>query len=308
MADIGFIGLGNMGGPMAANLVEAGHAVVGFDVVPAALEAAVARGVTAAASAEEAAAAAPVASTMLPAGAQVREVYTGAAGGADGGENGIIAAAPEGALLIDCSTIDVATAREVHQAAAAAGREMLDAPVSGGVAGAAAGTLTFMAGGAEAAFARAEPLLEAMGRTIVHAGGPGNGQAAKLCNNMILGISMIAVAEAFSLGQKLGLDPKIFFDITSKASGSCWAMLNHLPVPGIVETAAANRDFKPGFAAAMMVKDMALSQEAAGQAGAATPLGAVATALYREFVESGHGDLDYSAIIQMIREDYTKSR
>lgn len=292
MADIGFIGLGNMGGPMAANLVKAGHRVAGFDVVPAALEAAVAQGVTAIGSAREAAAA-PVVITMLPAGRQVREVYTG--------ENGIIEAAPEAALLIDCSTIDVATAREVHGAAAAAGRAMLDAPVSGGVAGAAAGTLTFMAGGAAEAVARAKPVLEAMGRTIVHAGGPGNGQAAKVCNNMILGISMIAVAEAFSLGEKLGLDAKTFFDITSKASGSCWAMLNHLPVPGIVETSAANRDFKPGFAAAMMVKDMTLSQEAASQAGAATPLGAAATALYTEFVQSGHGDLDYSAIIRMIR-------
>ena len=298
MAEIGFIGLGNMGGPMAANLVEAGHEVVGFDVVPAALEASVGRGVRAAES-TAAAAVAPVVITMLPAGRQVREVYTGA----DGAEPGIIAAAPEGALLIECSTIDVATAREVHQAAAAAGRLLLDAPVSGGVAGAAAGTLTFMVGGAEAAFARARPILEAMGRTIVHAGGPGNGQAAKACNNMILGISMIAVAEAFSLGEKLGLDAKTFFEITSQASGSCWAMLNHLPVPGIVESAAANRDFKPGFSAAMMFKDMGLSQEAAAQVGAATPLGAAAAALYGEFVESGHGELDYSAIIRMIRGD-----
>jgi 3-hydroxyisobutyrate dehydrogenase len=302
MADIGFIGLGNMGGPMAANLVAAGHQVVGFDVVPAALEAAVGRGLRAAESAA-AAAAAPIVITMLPAGAQVREIYTGAAGGNDGGNDGIIAAAPAGALLIDCSTIDVATARAVHQAAAAAGRAMLDAPVSGGVAGAAAGTLTFMAGGAAAAFARARPILKAMGATIVHAGGPGNGQAAKVCNNMILGISMIAVAEAFALGEKLGLDAKTFFDISSKASGSCWAMLNHLPVPGIVETSAANRDFAPGFAAAMMVKDMGLSQQAAGQVGAATPLGAAAAALYGEFVEAGHGDLDYSAIIRMIRGD-----
>jgi 3-hydroxyisobutyrate dehydrogenase len=255
------------------------------------LEAAAGRGVTAAASAREVAAAAPVTITMLPAGDQVREVYCGDAGG----ENGIIAAASEGGLLIDCSTIDVATAREVHRVAAAAGRAMLDAPVSGGVAGAAAGAV--------AAFARARPILEAMGRTIVHAGGPGNGQAAKVCNNMILGVSMIAVAEAFSLGEKLGLDPKTFFDISSKASGSCWAMLNHLPVPGIVETSAANRDFAPGFAAAMMVKDMGLSQQAAGQVGAATPLGAAAAALYGEFVEAGHGDLDYSAIIRMIRGD-----
>ncbi len=303
MADIGFIGLGNMGGPMAANLVAAGHQVAGFDVVPAVLEAAVERGVTAVASAREAAAAAPLTITMLPAGRQVREVYTAAAGDETGGDNGIIAAAPEGALLIDCSTIDVATAREVHQVAAAAGRDLLDAPVSGGVAGAAAGTLTFMAGGAEAAFERARPILEAMGRTILHAGGPGNGQAAKVCNNMILGISMIAVAEAFALGEKLGLDAKTFFDISSQASGSCWAMLNHLPVPGIVESAAANRDFKPGFAAAMMVKDLGLAQEAAGQVGAATPLGAAAAALYGEFVDSGHGELDYSAIIRMLRKD-----
>ncbi|MCH8999666.1 MAG: 3-hydroxyisobutyrate dehydrogenase [Proteobacteria bacterium] len=298
MADIAFIGLGNMGGPMAGNLVRAGHGVVGFDVAPAALQAAAANGVEPAASAAEAAGRAPIVITMLPAGAQVREVHTGAAGGA----GGVIAAAGQGALLIDCSTIDVASARAVHGAAAAAGHEMLDAPVSGGVAGADAATLTFMAGGSEAAFARAEPVLAAMGRTIVHAGAPGNGQAAKVCNNMILGISMIALAEAFTLGERLGLEPQTLFDIASKASASCWAMLNHLPVPGIVETSAANRDFKPGFSAAMMVKDMGLSQEAAGLAGAATPLGAAATALYAEFVEAGHGELDYSAIIKLIRE------
>ncbi len=294
MADIAFIGLGNMGGPMAGNLVQAGHGVVGFDVAAAALKAAAANGVEPAESAAEAAGRAPIAITMLPAGAQVRDVYMGA--------GGVIAAAGEGALLIDCSTIDVASARAVHAAAAEAGHEMLDAPVSGGVAGADAATLTFMAGGSVAAFARAKPVLEAMGRTIVHAGGPGNGQAAKVCNNMILGISMIAVAEAFTLGEKLGLEPRTLFDIASKASGSCWAMLNHLPVPGIVETSAANRDFKPGFSAAMMVKDMGLSQAAAGLAGAATPLGAAATALYAEFVEAGHGELDYSAIIKLIRE------
>ncbi|MCH8035701.1 MAG: 3-hydroxyisobutyrate dehydrogenase [Proteobacteria bacterium] len=298
MADIAFIGLGNMGGPMARNLVRAGHGVVGFDVAPAALQAAVANGVEAAESAAEAAGRAPIAITMLPAGAQVREVYMGT----DGGAGGVIAAAGQGALLIDCSTIDVASARAVHAAAAEAGHEMLDAPVSGGVAGADAATLTFMAGGSAAAFARAKPVLEAMGRTIVHAGAPGNGQAAKVCNNMILGISMIALAEAFTLGERLGLEPQTLFDIASKASASCWAMLNHLPVPGIVETSAANRDFKPGFSAAMMVKDMGLSQEAAGLAGAATPLGAAATALYTEFVEAGHGELDYSAIIKLIQD------
>ena len=295
MADIGFIGLGNMGGPMAKNLVAAGHEVIGFDVVPAALEAAQAAGVEAVASAAHAAERAPMVITMLPAGPEVREVYMGA--------GGVIAAAGEGALLIDCSTIDVASAREVHAAAADAGQAMLDAPVSGGIAGAAAGSLTFMAGGSEAAFERAKPVFQAMGRTMVHAGGPGNGQAAKLCNNMILGISMIAVAEAFTLGEKLGLEAQTFFDIASKASASCWAMLNHLPVPGIVETSAANRDFKPGFSAAMMVKDMGLSQEAASRAGAATPLGAAATALYAQFVDAGHGGLDYSAIIKMIRGD-----
>ncbi len=302
MADIAFIGLGNMGGPMARNLVRAGHGVAGFDTAPAELQAAAASGVEEAESAAAPAGQEPILITMLPAGAQVREVYMGSGGGSGGGAGGAIAAAGQGALLIDCSTIDVASARAVHGAAAEAGHEMLDAPVSGGVAGADAATLTFMAGGSEVAFERAKPVLEAMGRTIVHAGGPGNGQAAKVCNNMILGISMIAVAEAFTLGEKLGLEPRTLFDIASKASGSCWAMLNHLPVPGIVETSAANRDFRPGFSAAMMVKDMGLSQEAAGLAGAATPLGAAATALYTRFVEAGHGELDYSAIIKLIQE------
>lgn len=293
MADIGFIGLGNMGGPMARNLVAAGHRVRGFDVVPAALDAAGDAGVEVAASAAAAARGAETVVTMLPAGEHVRAVYTG--------EGGVIAAAAEGTLLIDCSTIDVASARAVHEAAAAAGHDMLDAPVSGGVAGAAAATLTFMVGGSEAAFARGKPLFEAMGRNIVHAGGPGNGQVAKVCNNMILGITMIAVSEAFTLGEKLGLEPRKLFDISSKASGSCWAMVNHLPVPGIVETSAANRDYQPGFAAAMMHKDLKLSQEAAAQAGAATPLGAEAAALYTLFVNAGRGGLDYSAIIKLIQ-------
>jgi 3-hydroxyisobutyrate dehydrogenase len=249
MADIGFIGLGNMGGPMAANLVQAGHRVRGFDLVPAALEAAASKGIETAASAAEAVQGAETVVTMLPAGEQVRAAYLG--------EGGLIAAAGPGSLLVDSSTIDVASAREVHEAAAAAGHLMLDAPVSGGVAGAEAATLTFMCGGPDAAFARARPLLEVMGRNIVHAGGPGNGQAAKVCNNMILGISMLACAEAFTLGEKLGLDPKKLFEISSVSSGSCWAMLNHNPVPGIVETSAANRDYRPGFAAAMMHKDPA---------------------------------------------------
>lgn len=292
MAAIGFIGLGNMGGPMAKNLVEAGHAVKGYDLVEAHLKSAEANGVKPCASAKEAADSVEAVVTMLPAGRHVRDVYEG--------EGGVIGAAAKGTLMIDSSTIDVASARAAHEAAAAAGHVMVDAPVSGGVAGAAAGTLTFMVGGSEAAFERARPLLEVMGRTVVHAGGPGNGQVAKVCNNMILGISMIAVAEGFTLAQKLGLSADKLFAISSKASGSCWAMLNHLPVPGIVETSAANRDFKPGFAAAMMLKDLRLAQEAASQAGTATPMGAEAAALYAMFVNAGNAELDYSAIIRMI--------
>ena len=212
-----------------------------------------------------------------------------------------IAAAAEGALLIDSSTIDVASARELHEAAGAAGLQMLDAPVSGGIVGAEAGSLTFMVGGEDAAFARARPLLEAMGKNIIHAGAAGTGQAAKVCNNMILGISMIALSEAFTLADALGLGHRKLFEISSKSSGSCWAMLNHLPVPGIIETSAADRDYKPGFSAAMMHKDLKLSQAAADQAGAATPLGAEAAALYTLFINSGGGELDYSAIIKLIK-------
>ncbi len=293
MAKIGFIGLGNMGGPMAGNLVKAGHSVKGFDLVPASVKSAAAAGVTAVSSAAEAAREVDVVITMLPAGEHVRQVYTG--------DDGVLTAAAKGTLAIDSSTIDVASARAVHEAAAKAGIDMLDAPVSGGVAGASAGTLTFMVGGTDAAFARGKPIFEAMGRTIVHAGGPGNGQVAKVCNNMILGITMIGISEAFTLGEKLGLDARKLFDISSKASGSCWAMLNHLPVPGIIEASAANRDYKPGFAAAMMHKDLKLAQEAAAQAGAATPLGAQAAALYTLFVNAGHGGLDYSAIIKLLQ-------
>ncbi len=293
MADIGFIGLGNMGGPMAKNLVAAGHRVKGFDLVPAALEAAAAAGIETVGTIAGAAGGVSVVITMLPAGAHVREVYQG--------DDGVIASADAGSLLIDSSTIDVASARAVEAAAAEAGLAMLDAPVSGGVAGAEGGSLTFMVGGSADAFERGRPFFEVMGRTVVHAGGPGNGQAAKVCNNMILGISMIGVAEAFILAEKLGLEAQKLFDISSKASGSCWAMLNHNPVPGLVETSAANRDYKPGFAAAMMHKDLKLSQEAAAQAGVATPLGAQATALYTMFVNAGNAGLDYSAIIKMIR-------
>ena len=292
MADVGFIGLGNMGGPMAKNLVAAGKAVQGFDVAPAAKDAAAASGVTLVDTVAEAASNVPVVISMLPAGQHVREVYTG--------EDGVFATAQSGAVFIDCSTIDVVTAREVTAQAVEGGFDMLDAPVSGGVAGADAGTLTFMIGGSEAAFQTAKPLFDIMGRNVVHAGGAGNGQAAKVCNNMILGISMIACAEAFAMAEKLGLDAKTFFDISSKASGSCWAMLNHCPVPDLVETSAANREYQPGFATAMMVKDLKLAQAAADHVGAATPLGAEAAVLYALHVGQGHGDLDYSSIIKLI--------
>lgn len=289
---IGFVGLGNMGAPMAANLIKAGHELQVFDIVATAVDVAVAGGAAAAHSANEAAVGAEIVVSMLPAGEHVQAVY--------GGDDGLIAAADAGTLFIDCSTIDVATARAVAEEARARGFDVLDAPVSGGVSGAEAGTLTFMVGGAEPAFARGLPVLEAMGRNIVHAGASGNGQAAKICNNMLLGISMIGLSEGLTLAQKLGLDAKTFFEISSKASGSSWAMLNHLPVAGIVETAAANRDFQPGFATAMMLKDLRLAQTAAQGVGAATPLGAQAEALYTLFANAGNLDLDYSAIIKLI--------
>jgi len=290
MARIGFIGVGNMGGPMARNLVKAQHAVRAFDPAKAALDAVVAAGGQAAASPAEAVRDAEIVVTMLPAGRHVRSVYAE-----------VLPAAAAGALLIDCSTIDVASARDVASQAAAAGFEMLDAPVSGGVGGAEAGTLTFMVGGSDAAFARARPILEKMGRTIVHCGGPGNGQAAKICNNMVLGISMIAVSEAFTLADALGLDRQKLFDVSSTASGQCWALTSYCPVPGPVPSSPANRDYKPGFTADMMVKDLRLAQDAAQTSGVATPLGAAAQALYGMFVARGQGPVDFSGIVRMIR-------
>src|SRR5690242_14553245 len=272
MARIGFIGLGNMGLPMAQNLLKAGHQVEGVDVNPASVEKLKAAGGAGVETAKSAAARADVVITMLPSGREVREVYLGS--------SGIIENANAGTLLIDCSTIDVATARAVAAAAEARGLTLLDAPVSGGVGGAQAATLTFMVGGSEAGFARAKPILESMGRTIVHAGGSGNGQAAKICNNMILGVSMIAVAEAFLLAEKLGLEAQKLFDIASKSSGQCWAMTSYCPVPGPVPASPANRDYQAGFTAAMMLKDLRLSQDAANTAGATTPLGADAANLY----------------------------
>jgi 3-hydroxyisobutyrate dehydrogenase len=298
MARIGFIGLGNMGAPMAANLIKAGHQVTGFDVVPNAVEALVEKGSHAAASAADAAAAGELVITMLPAGAQVRSVYLG--------EGGVLANARKGALLIDCSTIDVETARAVAAAAAKVGYDMLDAPVSGGMAGAEAASLTFMVGGAAEIFARAQPVLAAMGRTIVHAGPAGNGQAAKICNNMILGVSMIAVCEAFSLAERLGLPAQTLFDITAKSSGQCWALTSYCPVPGPVPSSPANRDYAPGFTAAMMLKDLRLAQQAAGATAAPTPLGAAAANLYQMFVEDGAAGLDFSGIYRLFRKPHGK--
>ncbi|WP_207478969.1 3-hydroxyisobutyrate dehydrogenase [Arenibaculum pallidiluteum] len=296
MASVAFIGLGNMGGPMAANLVKAGHRVVGFDMVEGNLSRAAEAGVEPADSAAAAAAAADCIVTMLPAGPHVRAVYMGDGGG----EGGVIAAARPGALLVDCSTIDVDSARAVNRAAAEKGFEMVDAPVSGGVGGASAATLTFMVGGEEQAFARAEPVLAAMGKTIVHTGGPGTGQAAKICNNMILGISMIAVSEAFALAERLGLDAQKLFDVASRSSGQCWSLTTYCPVPGPVPNSPANRDYAPGFTADMMLKDLRLAQQTAHASGAATPLGAEAAALYALFSNAGHGAKDFSGIIRML--------
>ena len=292
MANIGFIGLGNMGLPMALNLLKAGHAVAGNDVMPKGMEALAAAGGKAAKSLA-AAAQSEIVVTMLPAGQQVREVYLGA--------NGILAQAKKGTLFIDSSTIDVETARAVAAEAEKRGMPMIDAPVSGGVGGAQGATLTFMVGGPAPAFEKAKPILEKMGKTIVHAGGAGAGQAAKICNNMILGVSMIAVSEAFVLAEKLGLDKQKLFDISSKSSGQCWSMTSYCPVPGPVPASPANRDYQAGFTAAMMLKDLKLAQEAAKSAGAKTPLGAEAAAIYDRYVGAGEGGRDFSGIIRFIR-------
>lgn len=293
MARIAFIGLGNMGLPMAINLIKAGHQVEGVDLNPAALAKLTEAGGVRVEFAKVAAARADVVITMLPAGKHVREVYLGA--------NGIIESVNAGTLLIDCSTIDVETARAVAAAATGKGLLMLDAPVSGGVGGASAGTLTFMVGGSSQAFVRAESILQKMGKTIVHAGDAGTGQAAKICNNMILGISMIAVSEAFVLAEKLGLDHQKLFDIASKSSGQCWSMTTYCPVPGPVPTSPANRDYQAGFTAAMMLKDLRLAQDAAKSVDAKTELGADAEKIYAAYADSGEADKDFSGVIRFIR-------
>jgi 3-hydroxyisobutyrate dehydrogenase len=292
MATIGFIGLGNMGAPMAANLVKAQHRIAGYDIVAEARAALAGKGGHAAAGIAQAAAAGDIVITMLPAGPQVRAVYLG--------PDGIIAHARPGALLIDCSTIDVETARLVAATAEAKGLQMLDAPVSGGVIGAEAATLTFMVGGEDAAFARGESVLRAMGRTIVHAGPAGSGQTAKICNNMILGASMIAVCEGFALAEKLGLPAQTLFDICSTSTSQCWAMTGYCPVPGPVPAAPSNRGYAAGFTAANMLKDLRLAQQAAGATAAATPLGAAAANLYQLYVDSGGGAFDFSGIMQFL--------
>lgn len=274
---------------MAKNQLSAGRTVRVFDLSAEAVKAMTDAGGQAAKSPAEAAEGADAVITMLPAGKHVKQVYI---------DGGVIDAVGKGAILIDCSTIDVLSARDVIADAGAKGVLMVDAPVSGGVAASEAGTLTFMVGGSDAAFAAARPFLGAMGKTIVHAGPAGNGQVAKVCNNMLLGISMIGTCETFALGEKLGIDPKVLFEISSKASGQCWSMTSYCPVPGIVATAPSNQDYKPGFSAAMMLKDLLLSQEAALTAGATTPMGRVATEIYEKFVESGNGGVDFSGVIR----------
>jgi 3-hydroxyisobutyrate dehydrogenase len=290
MANIAFIGLGNMGGPMAANLVKAGHQVTAFDLVAASRDQAKADGAGIAESAVASVKGADTVVTMLPAGKHVLSVW-----------NEVVPAMKKGALIIDCSTIDVESAKQAHTLAAKHGMASVDAPVSGGTVGAKGATLTFMCGGDDRAFAAAKPVLEKMGKKLVHCGAAGAGQAAKICNNMILAISMIGVGEAFALGEKLGLSHQALFDVASTSSGQCWALTTYCPVPGPVPTSPANNDYKPGFASALMVKDLTLAQDAANATGAATPLGKHAQEIYKAFDAAGNGGVDFSGIIQHVR-------
>ncbi len=290
MTKIAFIGLGNMGAPMAKNLLKAGYGVTGFDLIEDAVIELCALGATGGTSVADAVAGADIVITMLPNGAIVKAIY--------GGQEGILASAEKGALLIDSSTISVDDARDVIEQAKSAGFDMLDAPVSGGVAGADAGTLAFMVGGSEAAFARAEAVLQPMAGKIVHAGGAGNGQAAKVCNNMLLAISMIGTSEAYNLGRKLGLDDQVFFDVASNASGQSWSLTSYCPVPGPVPNSPANKDYAPGFAAALMWKDLGLALDAIKATGVNSPLGTLSENLYASMNNEGHGDVDFSGIIK----------
>ena len=290
MARIAFIGLGNMGGGMAANLAKGGHDVRAFDLSEDVLQRAVASGCKADASAAAAVAEAEFVITMLPAGKHVKGVY----------ESEVFGTAPASALLIDCSTIDVATAKAVAATASGKGYNMIDAPVSGGIAGAAAGTLTFMVGGSAEHFSRAQPILALMGKNVIHAGASGAGQAAKICNNMLLGASMIATCETFAMAQKLGLDLQTFYDIASTASGQSWSMTTYCPVPGVGPKTPADNDYQGGFAAGLMLKDLKLAVQAAQDVDAAVPMGAAAEALYQVYANSGNAGRDFSGIIQML--------
>ena len=294
MPGVAFIGLGHMGGGMAPNLAKAGHEVRAFDLTEQALGHAIERGCKRAKSTDEAVNDADAVVTMLPAGKHVAEVY----------RDHVFGKAPKTAVLIDCSTIDVATAKAVEAEAQEQGYTMVDAPVSGGIAAAEGGTLTFMVGGSQDGFQKAREYLEKMGKAVIHAGGPGAGQAAKICNNMLLGASMAATCETFILAQKLGLEPQTFFDISSKASGQCWSMTSYCPVPGVGPETPADREYEGGFAAALMLKDLKLAMEAAQKAGAYTPMGGEAEELYRRFVDLGGGGKDFSAIIKMIDDSW----
>ncbi|KTD17723.1 3-hydroxyisobutyrate dehydrogenase [Legionella jordanis] len=295
MAKIGFVGLGHMGLPMAINLIKAGHQLTGFDLQSSALEQLVDAGGKAATQLAEAAYAKDIIITMLQTGQQVSQVCLG--------EQGLFAKAPPGCLYIDCSSIDVPSSREIHSQAARLNISAVDAPVSGGVAGAAAATLTFMVGGSQPAFEKAKPILAAMGQKIIHTGDCGSGQAAKICNNMILGISMIAVSEAFVLAEHLGLSAQKLFEVVNNSSGQCWAMTKYAPVPGVLPNVPANNDYQPGFTAAMMLKDLNLSQNSAATLGVKTAMAEKAAAIYREFNEAGLGHLDFSAIIKAIGQN-----
>src|SRR5437899_6644853 len=290
MASIAFIGLGNMGGPMAANLVKAGHKVTAFDLVAASRDQAKADGAAIAESSVSSVKGADAVITMLPAGKHVLSVW-----------DEVIPAIAKGTLIIDCSTIDVESAKQAHALAAKHGALSVDAPVSGGTGGAKGATLTFMCGGEDKAFAAAKPVLENMGKKLVHCGGAGSGQARRICNHLILGMSMIGVGEAFSLAEKLGLSHQALFDVASTSSGQCWALTSYCPVPGPVPGSPANNGYKPGFASALMVKDLTLAQDAANAAGAATPLGKHAQEIYKAFDAAGHGGVDFSGIIQHVR-------
>jgi 3-hydroxyisobutyrate dehydrogenase len=289
---IAFIGLGNMGGGMAANLVRAGHAVNAFDLSGDALSRAQDNGCATFTSVRDAVAGVDAVVSMLPNGKIVARVFA----------DDVLGHAPQGAILLDCSTIDVGTARQVTADAVATGYDMVDAPVSGGIAAANAGTLTFMVGGTGTAFARAEPILSCMGKAVIHAGASGAGQAAKICNNMLLGASMIATCETFAMAEKLGLDLQTFYDISSKASGQNWSMTSYCPVPGVGPTTPADNEYQGGFATALMLKDLKLAMEAAQSVNADVPMGERAAELYAQFDKTGNGGLDFSAIIQSLKD------